>query len=456
MPKKTTPAERFAAMFELWNDAAATDEERQTAKRKCDEWLKRNDKTWRDASAILAQAAADRAAGQPQPPPSDPRDANPNPFDDPQFTPAGLVEGIALKYLAMKPHVAVIYALWVCFTHVYTRFSIAPRIALTSEQPDSGKSTALEIARCLVLRPNDETAGTGAAIADFLNEGPCTVLYDELDQIDKEAQRRLQQIWDLGHRKGARTSKIVSGQRKLINLFAPMLAAGVGGFLAPQQQSRTFVLEMEPYTEATEPEWEWTTADEEDIANLNKVYSFLHHWAAQVKLNPKPVMPAGVLRRSADNVRGLLAIADNCGQEWGRRAREAVVFLLEKERAERPQITIIRHGLAIFDALQPELDQIKSTRFNQELKRLDLPDAKWTRYRGPSGTEYAHPLEMHEQAALLEKVGNKSARCRPPAGKQFRGYTRAQFEEAWTKHGSRTPDDGGSARGRLRLIGGSE
>jgi hypothetical protein len=69
----------------------------------------------------------------------------------------------------------------------------------------------------------------------------------------------------------------------------------------------------------------------------------------------------------------------------GRRAREAVVFLLEKEKAERPQITMIRHGLAIFDAL--ELDEIGSVRFNRELRRLDLPEARWTRYRGPGGTD---------------------------------------------------------------------
>jgi hypothetical protein len=107
-------------------------------------------------------------------------------------------------------------------------------------------------------------------------------------------------------------------------------------------------------------------------------------------------MPPGVQRRFADNVRGLPSIADSCGSEWGRRAREAVTFLLEKEKAERPEITMLRHGLVIFDML--EVDQIKSTRFNQELRRLDLSDAKWIRYRGPRGMELAHPLEMHEQS----------------------------------------------------------
>jgi Protein of unknown function (DUF3631) len=115
---------------------------------------------------------------------------------------------------------------------------------------------------------------------------------------------------------------------------------------------------------------------------------------------------------------------------------------------------MLRHGLAIFDAL--ELDQISSTQFNQALKQLDVPDARWLRYRGPSGTDYEHPLELHEQAALLGKVGVESTRIRPPGGKQCRGYKRAQFEEAWRKHDAAA---GGEAEPRTsspRLINSSQ
>ena len=100
----------------------------------------------------------------------------------------------------------------------------------------------------------------------------------------------------------------------MISLHAPMLAAGIGGFLAPTQKSRTFTLEMESYTAEAKPEHEF---DDTDVDDLNAVYIFLRHWSARVNLNPKPVMPPGVLRRFADNVRGLLAIADSCGEEWG-------------------------------------------------------------------------------------------------------------------------------------------
>src|SRR5262249_32219437 len=152
----------------------------------------------------------------------------------------------------------------------------------------------------------------------------------------------------------------------------------------------------------------------------------------------------------ADNVRGLISVADSCGREWGRIARDAVVFLSEREKAERPHVTIVRHGLAIFEAL--ELDQISSVRFNKELRRLDLPDAKWTHYRGPKGADYPHPLEIHQQAGLLVKVDVHSVRIRPPGGERCRGYKVAQFREAWRKHGTPTPGEAKPARGRLRLI----
>jgi Protein of unknown function (DUF3631) len=445
MPK-LTPAQRFHNIFKRWM-AGATEAERATAEKKMDEWLAKNGKTRADISSIVAQAVADDlAANPPPPPPSDPRDGALHPFDDPAFTPAGLVEGIVKKYVTMQWHASVIYALWICFTHVYTRFEIAPRIALTSEEPDAGKSTARKIASHLVFRPNEESLGTAASIRDFLDQGPGTVLLDEVDHLDPEARLRLRRIFNLGHEHGAKISLQDKGRRRLFNIYAPMLVAGIKGFLTPTMRSRSLALDMEPYSETTKPERRY---DHGAVEDLNAVYSFLRHWAAGAKLAADPEMPAGLLRRFADNVRGLISVADSCGREWGRIAREAVLVLSEQEKAKRPHIAILRHGLEIFSAL--ELEQIASTKFNKELRRLDLPDARWTRYRGANGADYPHPLEMHEQAALLARAGIHSMRVRPPGERQCRGYKLNQFQHAWSEHGGAPATDEGR-RGRLRLI----
>ena len=403
MPKQT-PAQHFAKLVAQFF-RGATEGIRATAERKMDEWLKRNGKTRADIQSILVQAAKDDEAAQPPPPPSDPRDGEPAQFDPEQHSPGGLVENITKAYVTMTEHVRVIYSLFICLTHVYTRFSIAPRLALASKKPNCGKSTALEIARRLVLKPNEEAVGTGAAIEDHFCWGPCTLLLDEVEHADAEAKKRLQRIWNIGHKSsGSKISKMVAGKKQLISFYAPVLLAGVGKgvgrLLAAQQRSRTFKLEMQKYTEQTKPPYDYTVDEEVDVEAFKAVYRLLCAWAAQAKLNPKPAMPPGVMARDADNIRGLLAIADDCGGEWPRRAREAIMVLLEQQKAESPEMVILRHGLVIFETA--ELERIRSTDFNKELRRLDLPDANWNRYRGPGGDETAHPITIGEQAELLK------------------------------------------------------
>jgi hypothetical protein len=279
MPKKSTPAQVFAKLFAQFISKATPNAEHMM-----DRWLKRNGKTRADIQSILAQATADDTAAQPPPPPSDPRDDAPHPFDDPQFTPAGLVEGIAAKYVTMKPYVSVISSLFACLSHVYPQFAIAPRIELTSEDPHSGKCTLRKVLKHLVYRPNREVLGTPAVLERFLARGPCTILLDELDHIRGEARERLLRIWNIGHERGAEISFMEGGREKYLSVYAPMLGAGVGKFLGTTQKDRTFTLEMEPYTEATRPSCNYNT--DLNIEEFHAVYSFLRNWAQKVKLNP--------------------------------------------------------------------------------------------------------------------------------------------------------------------------
>jgi hypothetical protein len=451
MPKKTS-AQHFRDLFARWT-SGSTPEERATGERMADQWLKRRGKSRIDIPAILAQAIADDAAAQPPPPPSDPRDAAPNPFEDPAFTPVGLVHGIVGKYLSMDWYVHVIYALWIVFTHVYPQFEIAPRLVMVSEGPDSGKSTARKVASHLVYRPNAEALGTAAAIREYLDQGPGTILLDELDYLDADARRQLLKLWNLGHERGAKISLMVKGRRKLVDIHAPILGAGIGDVLERTQQSRTFRLDMEPYTEETKPERRY---DSGDVADLNLIYTYLRNWVRTVKLNADPDT-TGLIRRFADNARGLLAVADACGPDWSKLARDAIMVFSDREKAEQPHFLIVKHGLAIFDAagLEQASDVMPTVLMNRELRLLDLPDARWSRYRGAGGMAYPHPITVPEQAALLRRKPNKIASfSRWPAGKRRAGtsstkvYRRGDFEDALRRHEAAQKRAGP----RLRLV----
>ena len=450
MPKKT-PAQTFAAIFARFT-AGSTEHERATGEKAMDQWLKRRGKSRIDIPQILAQAVADDAASQPPPPPSDPRDTKLHPFEDPAFTPFGLVHGIVGKYLTMEWYVQVIYSLWIVFTHVYTQFEIAPRLAMVSEGPDSGKSTARKVASHLVYRPNAEALGTAAAIREYIDQGPGTILLDELDYLDADARRQLLKLWNLGHERGAKISLMVKGKRKLVDIHAPILGAGIGDIFERTQESRTFRLDMEPYTEETKPERRY---DSSDVADLNAVYTFLRNWARTVKLNLKP-NTTGLIRRFADNACGLLAVADACGPEVAKLARDAVMVFSDREKAEQPHFLIVKHGLAIFDAagLDQASDVMSTVLMNRELRLLDLPDARWSRYRGAGGMAYPHPMTVPEQAALFRRKPNKIASFSHwPKGKRLPGmsstkvYRRGDLEAALRRHEAAQ----GRAGPRLRL-----
>jgi hypothetical protein len=452
---KSTPAQTFKRIFDIWAHPGTQPGDRANAERKMDAWLKRNGKTRADIFAVLAQAALDDAAASPSSsssPPPDPRNTQPHPFNDPLFTPAGLVQGITGKYLAMDWYVSAVYSLWIVFTHVYPQFEIAPRLVMISEGPDSGKSTARKIAKHLVYRPNEEALGTAAALRDYLDQGPGTILLDELDYLDVDARRNLLKIWNLGHERGAKISLMVKGRRKLVDIHAPILGAGIGDILERTQETRTFRLDMEPYSDETKPERRY---DSNDVADLDTVYSYLRSWASSVKLDPNPDT-VGLIRRFADNARGLLAVADSCSPEWARLARDALMVFSDREKAEQPHLLIVKHGLLIFDAagLDQAKDVISTVQFNRELRLLDLPDARWSRYRGAGGLTYPHPITVPEQAALLRRKPNAVAsKTHWPEGKRVPGtslkvYTRGDFETALRKHETARDRTGP----RLRLV----
>jgi hypothetical protein len=132
------------------------------------------------------------------------------------------VHGITGEYLMTAPYMHIIYSDWICLTHVYERYEVAPRLLLSSKKPFTGKSTARKVASHLVYRPNEEAFGTVAALRDFLGEGYGTLLLDELDYNDADTQRELRRIWNHGHERDAKISLKVGGKRKLVDIFAPI------------------------------------------------------------------------------------------------------------------------------------------------------------------------------------------------------------------------------------------
>jgi hypothetical protein len=272
---KKTPEQHFRDLFNMANDPAASQNEHDKAERSWKAWLKRRGKTGRDIGAVLLQADEDDKKQNPPPPPPDPRTDASVHFDPERHNSASLVEELLKAYVTMQEYVRVIYSLAICLTHViHGRFSIAPRVVTSSRKGGCGKTTALEIARRLVFRPNSEAIGTGPAIEDDFVQGPCALMLDETKHADAATRRRLQRIWNVGHTEGPSSviSKMVAGKKRSVSLFGMVFLAGtdkgIGRLLAAQEQTRTLWLEMRKYTEETMPPRNYWIKEERDDRSI--------------------------------------------------------------------------------------------------------------------------------------------------------------------------------------------
>ena len=128
---------------------------------------------------------------------------------------------------------------------------------------------------------------------------------------------------------------------------------------------------------------------------IDTLYQYLRHWAETWKFNAATAHAGGSSRRSADNFRSLLSVADVCGGDWPRRAREALVTLINETTDDQPQVLIVRHGRLLFERL--ETDGLEVGLFNRELHELSEPEFDWNRYRGPTGRP-GPPADQHQRA----------------------------------------------------------
>src|SRR6516165_3742488 len=318
---KSTPAQRFARIFELFLNGA-TAGERDAAERKVNAWLKQHGKTRADIKAILAQAAADDAAQAPPPPPSDPRDAGSPPRS--RVTVLDLVHAMAEDYLVLSsPHEYVAYALWAVHTHVYELFEHTARLVLTPPTSGCGKSQGLKVLDRLVARPKKSDNFTAATIYDSANDRH-TVLVDEADNLDFESKGAMRAVFNSGYDRSGTFSRGVGKHRREYRTFAPLAMASIGvltppGTLPGPLMRRSIIILMQK----RRPKRRFRAADTGD---LDLVYQHIRMFAREATLNLDPELPSELEHADpslADNWRVLISIADACSPAWGVLAREA-------------------------------------------------------------------------------------------------------------------------------------
>lgn len=345
------------------------------------------------------------------------------------------VRAFLVRFVAYpSKHALTAHTLWIAHTWLMESWESTPRIAFLSPEPGSGKSRALEVTEPLVPRPvhavNTSPAYLFRKVSD--EAGPPTILYDEIDTVfgpRAKDNEDIRGMLNAGHRKGAIAGRCVMRGRVVeteeLPAYCAVALAGLDD-LPDTLMTRAVVVRMRRRSpdEQIEP-WRARINGPE----ASGLYARLANWSSncteQLAGDFWPDIPAEVTDRDADVWEALLAVADLAGGHWPTTAREAAVTLVTASRQRTPSIGVLllRDIKAAFDVLA--LDTVRTEQILAELNRME--ESPWRSIRR------GDPLDARGISTRLGKYGIGSKPHRIGA-EVVKGYSRSQFEDAWTRY----------------------
>jgi putative DNA primase/helicase len=368
----------------------------------------------------------------------------PEPWPDP-VDGAKLLDEIAAairRHVVMFDHFRDLCSLWVVHCFLIYLFLVSPRLGIRSPTKQCGKTTLLDVLSRLVPRPLPTANVTSAAIFRVIEAYRPTLLIDEADTFlyNNDDLRGILN----GNRKGSTVLRTVGDDHepRAFAIFAACAIALIGS-LPDTLHDRAITIDLlrRRPNETIEP----FRPDRADY--LDALARKAARWAqdrADRIAERDPKMPPGVINRAADNLRPLLAIADEAGGEWPERARKAAEMSRSAEGDEASRLELLLGDVRdIRD--EKNVEQIPSSDLVQAL--VDLVGRPWAEM-GKS----RKPLTQAKLARMLTgpgfKIAPKQILVLHKGGvtgqeiqKQVRGYVFADFEDAFDRY---VPPKGGS------------
>ena len=348
------------------------------------------------------------------------------------INPLALVHHLLQRYVALTAHQSVAVALWIMHTFVYHRFTVTPRLMLTSPVRGCGKTTLLDLMEALCARPLKSDSITAASIYHAVDHEHPTLLIDEADNLGLAFNGPLRAVLNSGHRKGGKVTRYVHGQARSFSTFSPAAVAAIGTLPLPVMH-RSIIIRMERH-DGRRALKRLDKDDADTKADLDIAYRMIFTWAREAELNSDPPMPAPLRNRQADNWRPLIAIADAFGADWATRAREAAVIFAAEHQDEDAAVVLLRDIRDIFGGRG--VDRLPSKTIVDHLNGAD--DAMWSEWRGIHGNQQPRKLSQGELAKLLApfQIRPQTIRILSEAASKptAKGYYRTQFEAAWRSY----------------------
>jgi hypothetical protein len=347
------------------------------------------------------------------------------------------------RHVVLGPHYAEAVALCVLHAHGIAACQYSPRLNLRSPEAECGKTTLLEIIQgfCEARGSQIESSTTPAAYFRYVHQAsvegglPPIMLLDEIDNFLDVNRTDAYSILNSGHKlAGAWVNRcdITSEGVYRANRYctwAPCVLAGIGEFNGNSKQidtlkSRCIVINLKRKMRSEEA----ATFDDEAKERCVELGRQAAAWCAEHAAGlrtARPDMPEWLYNREADSWRMLFKFADAAGGRWPEAARAAAKAL--NGRAENPS-----EGVMLLRDLRNAFDQGGTKKSTAELLSYlhGLPERPWGR-KGPGDLEPT--FQDRQLAAALRPFDIRAKSIRLP-GQVLRGFTRDQFEDAWSRY----------------------
>ena len=330
-------------------------------------------------------------------------------------------------------HHAPAIALYSAYTHTAHGFDVAAYLQIHSPEPRCGKTLLLEILSGLVARPLSASNMTSAALFRTIEQRRPTVLFDEVDQIFPKRRamdpgtRELQGIFNAGYRRGGRVFRIGGPRNQDVEEFEPFgpkVLAGIGD-LPLTIADRCIPIRLQRKPRGTETHrFRYRQAFPRLQAYGDQFSQLLEQEDLLNRLSQaEPTLPEALHDRAQDIWEPLIALADEAGGHWPKRARAAAEAL--HSAGDEPEGSVGVQLLGDIKRVWPEPQAAMASR--EILGKLHgLEEAPWGEWNG-------RPITPHFLAKRLKPYGIYSGNRR--IGEiQAKGYRRQDFKEAWSRY----------------------
>jgi hypothetical protein len=360
---------------------------------------------------------------------------------------ADILDGMAeeiRRHVILGPHYAETVALWALHAHGIKACQYSPRLNLRSPEAECGKTTLLEIIQAFgeVRGSQIESSTTPAAYFRFVHQAstegglPPIMLLDEIDNFLDANRTDAYSILNSGHKlAGAWVNRcdITSEGVYRANRYctwAPCVLAGIGEFNGNSKQidtlkSRCIVINLKRKKQEERVAY-FDDAAKARCVELGRQADAWCKVHVEDLRNAWPAMPEWLYNREADSWRMLFKFADAAGGRWPEAARAAAKDL--NGRAENPS-----EGVMLLRDIRNAFNQGGSKKSTADLLSHlhGLPERPWGR-KGPGDLEPA--FQDRQLAAALRPFDIKAKSIRLPGDQVLRGFTRDQFEDAWSRY----------------------